>query len=93
MVSLSPILKMLGIKVTEQDVANVEALIPQIPAKATEIVVFVNNAVTNFHQRLEALEKTEAMNAQKIDKILEYIQNGRTDSSSASDATGTGHDD
>ncbi len=75
MVSISPILKMLGIKVSEQDIANVEALIPQIPAKASEIVIFVNNAVTNFHERLVALEKGQQ-------EILKELRNGRTESES-----------
>lgn len=85
MVSINPILKMLGIKVSEQDIANIEQLIPQIPGKATEIVLFINNAVTNFHQRLQAIEVTQQ-------EILKELRHGRTEPNnlSGSDpATGT----
>lgn len=85
MVSINPILKMLGIKVSDQDIANLEALIPQIPSKATEIVIFVNNAVTNFHERLLAIEKSQ----QEILEQLRGKRNAPNGVGGSDPATGT----
>jgi hypothetical protein len=53
---IAMLLKSLGIKASEQDIKNLEVLIPQIPGKAVEIISQVNAACRNFDERLHALE-------------------------------------
>lgn len=91
MMSLSPILKMLGVNVSAQDIANIEALIPQVPGKVSEVLVFLNTAVTNFHQRLTMLESSNAKIESQLEAILQELRNGRTDNLGGSESTsGTG---
>ncbi len=51
------LLKALGVNITPEQAAMVEALIPQIPAKLNQVVVSVNSSMENFDQRLKTLER------------------------------------
>lgn len=55
--NLATILKFLGVKVTSEQIAQLEIVIPQIPARAVEIIKYVNLSVSNFESRLGVLEQ------------------------------------
>ena len=59
------IAKMLGLKLTPEQIAQVDAIVPQIPGKLQECVALINT----FDARLKALSDGQA-------KILEVL-NGR----------------
>jgi DNA repair exonuclease SbcCD nuclease subunit len=52
--NLGMILKMLGVKVAPEQLAQLEAIIPQIPAKISEVIAYLNGAIKNFDDRLRA---------------------------------------
>ena len=57
--NLSFIMRALGIKITPEQCAQIEAIIPQIPAKIQEIVIAVNGSLRNFDERLKIIEATQ----------------------------------
>ncbi len=66
---IGPILRALGINVTEEHIKMVEDLIPQIPTKLNVVVTTINQAIQHFDGRLQAIEKQNA-------EILELLKNG-----------------
>lgn len=64
---------MLGVKIAPEQVAMIEAIIPQIPSHVQGAVALINGAVKNFDQRLQALERGQK-------EILEALNYGRPDS-------------
>jgi len=74
--NLGGILKMLGVKISPQTTAQIEAVIPQIPSIVQQGIATVNGAVQNFDQRLKALEAASKTNTELLLKILE-VQNER----------------
>jgi len=75
MLNLSTIAKMLGVNISPEDIAKVEAIIPQIPGRAVEVINTVNAAVVNYHERMVTLEKAHQQMGEKLDRILEVISN------------------
>jgi hypothetical protein len=71
MMNLGGILKMLGIKISPETTAQIEAVIPQIPTIVQQGIATVNGAVQNFDQRLKALEAASKTNTELLVKILE----------------------
>ena len=59
MMNLAFILKSFGVKITSEQVAAIEALIPQIPGKIQQTIEVINAALANFDQRLKALEQDQ----------------------------------
>ncbi len=57
---LGPILKALGVKITDDDLRKIETLIPQIPTKAAEIVNVISAALQAADRRIAALEAQQA---------------------------------
>lgn len=55
--NLSLLLKALGVKITREQVAAIEAMIPQIPGKIQEVIGIINNSLQNFDSRLKILEQ------------------------------------
>lgn len=54
---LSALLKAFGVKANPEHIAQIEAIIPQVPAKAEQIIVAVNTAITGADERLSGLER------------------------------------
>lgn len=50
------VLKGLGVNVTAEQIAQLEAIIPQIIPKMQETLVYVNANVADFHAQLEVLK-------------------------------------
>jgi len=70
---------MLGVKIPPETVAQIEAIVPQLPAKIQEIIGVVNSTLQNFDKRLKAIETALAAQNELLVKLLE-VYNGRTDS-------------
>jgi hypothetical protein len=54
--NLGSILRILGVKMTREQVKQLEEILPQIPAKAGEVVKAVNDSLRNFDERLRGIE-------------------------------------
>src|SRR5579864_1995667 len=84
--NLAFILKALGVKVSPEQVAAIEALIPQIPGKIQQTIEVINAALQNFDHRLMVLEteikwlkQTGETDRVMLARILE-VCHGRDDS-------------
>ena len=87
--NLTTILKMLGVKVSPEIVAQLQALIPQIPAKANELISANMAALKSFDERLTKIEELQLQILGQQDFLCRAMrQNGeknngrRTDSNS-----------
>jgi hypothetical protein len=80
--NLGLLLKMLGVKIAPEQIAQIEALLPQLPGKLQEIIGVVNSSLQNVDHRLRAIEAqimllNTAITAQNefLIKLVE-VQNG-----------------
>jgi FtsZ-binding cell division protein ZapB len=92
MTAIGMILKSMGIEVTDEHRAQIEALIPQIPARAVQVLQVVNAAVAKVNENTAAIQALHAEvtnlrddNARLCALVQEILQNkeqenGRTDS-------------
>jgi hypothetical protein len=87
--NLAFVLKALGIKIAPEQISMIEAVIPQLPAKAVEVVGVVNRALVNFDQRLAALEENQRNLMMVCLQLLEVINVG-PDSGDTAIPAGTG---
>jgi hypothetical protein len=60
-------LKAAGIKISPETVRQLEVLIPQLPARANEVIEYVRRWQADFEARLTAIEETQR-------KILELLK-------------------
>lgn len=65
------LLKSFGLEITDQQIAELNAVLPQLPAKINEVVHIINTSLQNFDQRLRAIELQQAV-------ILEVLNHART---------------
>lgn len=72
MMKIGPILRALGINVTEEHIKAIEDLIPQLPAKLNLVVTTINDTIRYFDARFNKLEKQN-------EEILELLRARRTD--------------
>jgi hypothetical protein len=97
MKGIAMMLKALGVEITPEQIAMLQALIPQLPAKVNEAFSTINAALANFDARLRALETRQdevwvmlqairSIAAQTQDNLVEVFKNGN--SSGVSDAPG-----
>ena len=77
---------MLGVKVTPEQVAAIEAIIPQIPGKIQQTINVVNAALQNFDERLRNIEANQFL----VLSLLEDLRNGRIDSDNGGDTRAAG---
>ena len=71
MFSISAVAKMLGVKITDENIRQLEAILPQIPDKAKELVIAVNNGLVYFKDRFtEQDAKLTAVDA-KLSTLVE----------------------
>jgi hypothetical protein len=61
------LLKSLGATVAPEHIKALENIIPQIPAKANQLLHYVNNKVSDFESRIEANER-------KLDRLIEMLE-------------------
>ena len=87
---LDLILKMLGVKVAPETVAQIEAVLPQLPSKIQEVIAMVNTAIQQGDKRLWILEEQMKLIRVSQEIILEAVLNGRTDSGGDTRPAGIG---
>jgi hypothetical protein len=78
MTGLLMILRSMGVKIEEQHIHQLEVIIPQIPQKAQQVLIFVKELGDECRTRLTALEKNqqELMEVQKeINESLKQLGN------------------
>lgn len=83
-------LKALGLDIPPEQIAMLQVLIPQLPAKINEASAAINGALQNFDSRLRVLEAGQA----KILEELKYGNTGRildTPRSASSSGNGSGN--
>jgi len=73
--NLSAILKMLGIRVSEEDLEKLQALLPQIPGIVNNVINHINAVTTNFDGRIKNLESYVVLLDRKLDLILGALRN------------------
>lgn len=64
------LLNSLGISVSDHDIQMLEKLIPQIPGKANEVLVFIQNKGREYDDRFAALELSAKANNKVLDAVL-----------------------
>jgi hypothetical protein len=57
--TLSTILKVLGVKITPEQVAELELVIPQIPSRAAQLINYVNNSVGDVSMKLSGIMEAQ----------------------------------
>lgn len=90
MMNLGGLFRMLGVSVPPETVAQIEVILPQLPAKIQGVIGLVNAAVQNFDQRLERIEANQVMILGQLQHIQEDLNNGRSDSDSDFRPAGAG---
>lgn len=99
MTAMGMVLSSLGIKITDEQRAQIETLIPQIPGKLMEVIAVINASVVKVNENTAAIEAMqESISDLKKDfgilcelmskAIQEIQQNGRNYDQSP-DASGT----
>jgi hypothetical protein len=68
-VNMMTVAKAFGVTIPEENVRQLEQLIPLLPGKIREIVSVTNEAIQNFDQRLQTLESRTERIESKIDQI------------------------
>lgn len=74
MTGLGMALKAFGVKISDEDIAQVEILLPQLPARVQQAITVMNAAVQMYDYRLSRIEA--ALNIPPLERIE---QNGRTE--------------
>jgi hypothetical protein len=74
MMPLGSILKMLGLKVPEETAKQIEAIIPQIPARVTQAVEIINETIRKADERLSALEEQQKVLREEMLRLLSVMQ-------------------
>ncbi len=87
--NLGLLLKMLGVKVTPEQIAMIEAIIPQIPGRIQQAVTVINGSLQNFDQRLKAIEEALAAQNALLIGVMGAI-NGRQDDGDSAIPAGIG---
>jgi len=72
--NLGLLLKMLGVKVTPEQIAAIEAIIPQIPGKIQQTINVVNAALQNFDERLRVLEDRQLKHREWLESRLLLLE-------------------
>ena len=82
MTAIGMVLKSLGIEITDEHRKQIEALIPQVPARAVQVIQSVNAAVAQMNANTAAIEAArndiaELRNdfATMVSMLKEYIEN------------------
>jgi hypothetical protein len=83
--NLGTILNMLGVKVPPDTIKKIEEFIPQVPAKANQLIGAVNGTLQNFDARLVKLERLLVVVEAQQREIMEVIKKNDPD------AAGIGH--
>lgn len=79
MMGLRMVLKSLGVNFTDEHVAQIEAMIPQIPRILTDSVKTVNNHLDRMDVRQKGVENAVELLGIKIDAMNQTISNQSTE--------------
>lgn len=79
--NLRLVLRALGVTLSDEDIKRIEEIIPQIPSHLNGAIKFLNSAVTNFDERLKAIEETQVKILEVLNVIHESRGLGRIDES------------
>lgn len=71
---LAMILKMLKVNITPEQIAQLEAIIPQIPGRAVEIIQYVNNTANDLTLRMGNLERNQVINRSILLGIADGVE-------------------
>jgi len=71
---VSMLLKSLGVNISDDDIKKLEVLIPQLPAKAQEIIAFNVSKWQHMDTRLEGLEKRLEAQVETLDALLSQLK-------------------
>lgn len=74
MFAIGPVLKMLGISVTEEQIKQVEDLIPKIPSLVNNFISVTNEVVRQADARLQALEQSNIELSRKFDALVTRME-------------------
>jgi len=90
-------LKALGLEITPEHIAMLQALIPQLPAKINEAAQAINAALANFDARLRAIEaqldalgREQFLSSQKMQTVYQEVLNAFGNTARISDTSGPG---
>jgi hypothetical protein len=72
--NIGTILKVLGVKITPEQVAQLETVLPQIPQRAVEVIRYVNQTAADVAVRLEALERSAEMTRSVVNGMAETLE-------------------
>lgn len=78
--NLGTILKMLGIKLPPDKLAQIEAMLPQIPGKVNEIITANAAAIKRYDEKLEGIERRQHLIMDSLNTIREELSNARRNS-------------
>ena len=77
MFNLGVIMKAVGVKIAPDKLAQIEAMIPQIPAKVNELINFNAAAVRRYDEKLEEIHQKQILLAGQLNQIKEMIADGQ----------------
>jgi hypothetical protein len=89
MFNLQSILKMAGIEVPPNVVAQLEVIIPQIPSRLNEFIQVVNFNLEQFHEKLRTLE---SQNQRLSEQIADLKENQNVNHRSVSTGRNSGRE-
>src|SRR5271154_1977461 len=69
---VSMLLKSLGVNITDEDIKKLEILVPQLPAKAQEVIKFNISKWTEMDARLEKIQKSQEHDRLTLAAICEH---------------------
>lgn len=69
MPGLAMMLKALGIKITPETLAQIEALLPQIPAKVNQLIEWNRTALIKFSTSLESIVSNSKESNERLQRM------------------------
>lgn len=74
---ITAILKALGIKITPEQAAQLEVVIPQIPARAAEVIQLVNVTAGEMIRRIDSIEQRQIMILNRIEMLQSTVRDSQ----------------
>lgn len=75
--NLGTILKMLGIKLPPDKLAQIEAMLPQVPAKINEVLKANQAAIVRYDEKLDGIERRQLIILDRLALIQKELADGR----------------
>lgn len=74
---IAQILKALGIKLSPEAAAKLQAMLPQIPEKVNELIKYNVDAVKRLDEKLEGIERRQHLIMDSLNQIKEQLHDGQ----------------